>query len=201
MQNATALLNPRPKSNNHINRNNSNSKRRQAAQNLTTAAFADIDLSLDSVASRKEQHLQPTTVSSRSGVTHIDEASALNTQERNGITHTAQEIRQGKSHCHFLDISISHTYLVDTVTATNGRVSASTTVIENGVIANGDALLMQSASDAQTVGDGEADADNDDGRTYCICDTVSYGEMIGCDDDNCERQWVCSFVNFHATLY
>ncbi|KAJ3135048.1 Histone acetyltransferase complex subunit [Physocladia obscura] len=31
-----------------------------------------------------------------------------------------------------------------------------------------------------------ADADED---VYCICQTVSYGEMIGCDNPNCEKEW------------
>ncbi|KAI0964169.1 hypothetical protein AcW1_010247 [Taiwanofungus camphoratus] len=35
----------------------------------------------------------------------------------------------------------------------------------------------------------EAEADPDDGRTYCFCDSVSYGDMIACDDANCEREW------------
>ncbi|ORY42525.1 hypothetical protein BCR33DRAFT_637589, partial [Rhizoclosmatium globosum] len=30
------------------------------------------------------------------------------------------------------------------------------------------------------------DADED---VYCICQTVSYGEMIGCDNPNCEKEW------------
>ncbi|GAA94537.1 uncharacterized protein L969DRAFT_83899 [Mixia osmundae IAM 14324] len=25
--------------------------------------------------------------------------------------------------------------------------------------------------------------------TYCYCDTVSYGEMVGCDNDDCQREW------------
>lgn len=36
---------------------------------------------------------------------------------------------------------------------------------------------------------GDADGDGDD-RTYCFCDGISYGEMIACDDENCEREWV-----------
>jgi len=39
------------------------------------------------------------------------------------------------------------------------------------------------------VGDG--DGDGDDNRTYCFCERVSYGEMIACDDGQCEREWVC----------
>ncbi|KAF8899268.1 hypothetical protein BD779DRAFT_1616964 [Infundibulicybe gibba] len=46
-------------------------------------------------------------------------------------------------------------------------------------------------TDAGTeAGDGEADGDD---KTYCICDTVSYGEMIACDDNQCEKEW------FHLT--
>lgn len=37
---------------------------------------------------------------------------------------------------------------------------------------------------------GDGDADGDDGRTYCFCDRVSFGEMIACDDENCEKEWV-----------
>lgn len=25
--------------------------------------------------------------------------------------------------------------------------------------------------------------------TYCLCDQVSFGEMIGCDNDGCDREW------------
>ncbi|XP_015913023.1 inhibitor of growth protein 1 [Parasteatoda tepidariorum] len=28
-----------------------------------------------------------------------------------------------------------------------------------------------------------------DEPTYCLCDQVSYGEMIGCDNEDCEREW------------
>jgi inhibitor of growth protein 3 len=36
-----------------------------------------------------------------------------------------------------------------------------------------------------TGGEGEVDS-----NTYCVCHRVSYGEMIGCDDDQCEIEWV-----------
>lgn len=40
-------------------------------------------------------------------------------------------------------------------------------------------------------GEGTAGEEGDgDTRTYCYCDRVSFGEMIGCDDDNCSREWV-----------
>lgn len=36
---------------------------------------------------------------------------------------------------------------------------------------------------------GDGEGDGDDNKTYCFCDGVSYGEMIACDDRNCEREW------------
>ncbi|KAN0100217.1 hypothetical protein V8E55_000201 [Tylopilus felleus] len=42
------------------------------------------------------------------------------------------------------------------------------------------------ADTATEVGEGEGEGDD---RTYCFCDGVSYGEMIACDDDDCEREW------------
>jgi inhibitor of growth protein 3 len=38
----------------------------------------------------------------------------------------------------------------------------------------------------------EADADPNE-PTYCICNRVSFGEMIACDNDDCAREW------FHYT--
>jgi len=34
--------------------------------------------------------------------------------------------------------------------------------------------------------DGEADANE---PRYCICNQVSFGEMVGCDNDSCVREW------------
>jgi len=40
------------------------------------------------------------------------------------------------------------------------------------------------------VVDGADDgAEADDGRLYCLCQMVSYGDMVACDDDECEREW------------
>ena len=37
---------------------------------------------------------------------------------------------------------------------------------------------------------GEGEGEGDDGKTYCVCNGVSYGEMIACDDSSCETEWV-----------
>ena len=54
--------------------------------------------------------------------------------------------------------------------------------------ASAPALHSAAAADPTDAGDGDGDGDD---RTYCICDRVSYGEMIACDDSQCEREWVC----------
>jgi hypothetical protein len=47
--------------------------------------------------------------------------------------------------------------------------------------------------------DGEADADGEpDDRLYCICQQKSYGEMIGCDNDECPYEWVRLFLDSPA---
>ena len=38
--------------------------------------------------------------------------------------------------------------------------------------------------------EGDQEAEVDDTKTYCFCDRVSYGEMIACDDKQCEKEWV-----------
>ncbi|RDB29139.1 hypothetical protein Hypma_016044 [Hypsizygus marmoreus] len=58
-------------------------------------------------------------------------------------------------------------------------IPVNTTIVGPGVGAEG-----------PEVGDGDGDGDD---RTYCICNSISYGEMIACDDSNCEREW------FHLT--
>ncbi|KXN85703.1 Chromatin modification-related protein png1 [Leucoagaricus sp. SymC.cos] len=64
----------------------------------------------------------------------------------------------------------------------------------NGAGAGGRNGSVNTANSVAGAGDGVAEAgdvdgDNDDGRTYCFCDGVSYGEMIACDDESCEREW------------
>lgn len=40
--------------------------------------------------------------------------------------------------------------------------------------------------------EGEADAEGveTDNTPYCVCRKPSHGEMIGCDNDRCEIEWV-----------
>ena len=63
-------------------------------------------------------------------------------------------------------------------------------------------------ADGDADGDGEADADGDmdmgdngdgdaDDTLYCFCQQKSYGEMIGCDNDKCEFEWVSLLYSFN----
>jgi hypothetical protein len=54
-------------------------------------------------------------------------------------------------------------------------------------------LLAQQGRDEEDAssvqGDDEDDEINPDEPRYCYCNGVSYGEMVGCDSDTCEREW------------
>lgn len=41
-------------------------------------------------------------------------------------------------------------------------------------------------------GAGEGDGEVDD-TLYCTCQRKSYGEMIGCDNDDCQFEWVSAY--------
>jgi inhibitor of growth protein 3 len=45
------------------------------------------------------------------------------------------------------------------------------------------------AADNEPVNAALSVGDDADERRYCFCNNVSYGDMIGCDGDDCEREW------------
>lgn len=42
------------------------------------------------------------------------------------------------------------------------------------------------------------EADCEDGKLYCLCNGVSSGEMIACDGNNCEKEWVSTFASLRT---
>lgn len=50
------------------------------------------------------------------------------------------------------------------------------------------AAAAQDGEDSSMQGE-EDDEDNPGSERYCYCDEVSYGEMVACDGENCEREW------------
>ena len=39
------------------------------------------------------------------------------------------------------------------------------------------------------VENGGPNGDDADNNLYCFCQRVSFGEMIGCDNDDCKYEW------------
>lgn len=51
-------------------------------------------------------------------------------------------------------------------------------------------VVESDANSSSLQGDDDDDNDIDaDEPTYCYCNSVSYGEMVACDADECEREW------------
>lgn len=53
--------------------------------------------------------------------------------------------------------------------------------------------------DGGSMGDADIDADledpgdivgDPDEKRYCYCNRISFGQMVGCDDETCEKEWV-----------
>lgn len=66
------------------------------------------------------------------------------------------------------------------------RGRATGTMAANSPHMGGSASASRADSPASNEGAGGDDADE---ARYCFCNNVSYGDMIGCDDDDCEREW------------
>lgn len=78
-----------------------------------------------------------------------------------------------------------------------GNNGTSTAAVQsNGAVAEAapqqvaaDAAMELVEEEAAYGEDGEGDGDGADDRTYCYCNRVSFGNMIGCDDNECAREW------------
>lgn len=60
-----------------------------------------------------------------------------------------------------------------------------------GIAAQKQAELRAQQDESQSTGDGEgADEEpGDEEKKYCYCNAVSYGDMVGCDGEGCEKEW------------
>ena len=45
------------------------------------------------------------------------------------------------------------------------------------------------SADGPADGDADGEEPGDDKNLYCTCRSVSYGNMIACDNDECPREW------------
>lgn len=48
----------------------------------------------------------------------------------------------------------------------------------------------ENEEDAAGVADVDGELADPDEKTYCYCGQVSFGQMVGCDGDDCEKEWV-----------
>lgn len=52
------------------------------------------------------------------------------------------------------------------------------------------AAAQAAEADDGTSGQGDDDEEDDENEPrYCYCNQVSFGEMVGCDSDECKREW------------
>lgn len=71
-------------------------------------------------------------------------------------------------------------------------------VMENPAQGSGEELEEEPGSEKETE-------DNDEGEeseeiTYCYCGGDSYGLMVDCCDERCDREWVCATSMIHRWL-
>lgn len=62
-----------------------------------------------------------------------------------------------------------------------------------GIAAQRQAELRAFQKDDQSTGEGDAadeePGEGDEEKKYCYCNSVSYGDMVGCDGEGCEKEW------------
>jgi hypothetical protein len=46
---------------------------------------------------------------------------------------------------------------------------------------------------------GDIQGDPDE-KKYCYCNRISFGQMVGCDDENCEKEWVRPRKHFRSPI-
>ncbi|THG99853.1 hypothetical protein EW145_g7188 [Phellinidium pouzarii] len=167
----------------------SSSKRRTNISN-SNAMHADNSL-LDTVISRKDnQHLAPSSSTSHPSLMEAADHGASGNDQDNRHGHS-NSVRSGN---HNGDVKNGAQRQLEGPGVPGARAStqSSLTTNLNSTMEGSPAPAGAAATPATAGGDGaegDADADNDDGKIYCFCDNVSYGEMIGCDQPGCEREW------------
>ncbi|KZT43298.1 hypothetical protein SISSUDRAFT_1124835 [Sistotremastrum suecicum HHB10207 ss-3] len=136
-------------------------------------------------ASSKSKSIRPPSVESALSITmHYDHHNAHG-------NHSSQSHHHSRSHhtTHSSHATHSHSLL------SSRRTQPTAGMLDNFL--NSPPPIEDSSSSRGFVGDlhplSQADRETaDDGdpeKKYCVCGGQSWGEMIGCDDDNCKREW------------
>lgn len=177
-------------------------KRRPAAQHANATATVDSSSLLDNVMSRKEHHdMAPSSSTSHPSLPHADSAGHANNYDRGGSASRSGGHQNGKTGKGGGDwaAAVPPTHLEGPGMppprgSTQSSLSATVLSALDGSPppTTGSTAMVDVGADAAD-GEGDGEGENDE-RTYCFCKNVSYGQMIACDDDNCENEWVSSQI-------
>ncbi|KAL5494684.1 hypothetical protein ACEPAI_145 [Sanghuangporus weigelae] len=161
----------------HRNPHNAPSSNKRRANNQNGAAHGEGSL-LESVLSRKDnQHLAPSTSTSHPSLGDVFDNGKRDKDywpNENGRDLQAPSTSKARA-------STQSSLTTNLASALEGSPAPGDAGATESLVADGAAAGVDGATEV----DGEAD----DGKIYCFCDNGSYGEMIGCDEPNCRREW------------
>ncbi|WBW72709.1 ING family-like protein Png1 [Schizosaccharomyces osmophilus] len=58
-----------------------------------------------------------------------------------------------------------------------------------GTISKAPSVKAGAAAYSEAVSEEEEDQEEEDNEKYCFCQQGSYGQMVACDNEDCEREW------------
>lgn len=60
---------------------------------------------------------------------------------------------------------------------------------DDSMLSDADMSDSENASAGNDLDDDDEDEGNEDTKVYCTCRSVSHGDMVACDNDNCPYEW------------
>lgn len=60
---------------------------------------------------------------------------------------------------------------------------------DDSMLSSADMSDSENASESRELDDDDEDEGNEDTKVYCTCRSVSHGDMVACDNDNCPYEW------------
>ncbi|XBW35611.1 hypothetical protein QEN19_001185 [Hanseniaspora menglaensis] len=68
------------------------------------------------------------------------------------------------------------------------KTTISSSEISNGLLKSSQPT-RHTRNDSSNIGSSGANGEEEDDQLYCFCQTVSFGEMVACDNNDCKYQW------------
>jgi hypothetical protein len=107
----------------------------------------------------------------------------------NAHTASNREEQNHKDEAHSVDI----TRLESTISAQDARINELETALSKHQVRTGDEAPAE-----QIPIDDNSTSDDDAAEEYCYCLRPEYGDMVACDNPDCERKW---FHLHHTNLH